>query len=68
MSENVTKDGIEVKAGQVWRDCDKRGNGRTKRVLSVEGGKAVFEGPPKTRVSIKRMYRHSTGYELVSDV
>ncbi|MGU7773747.1 hypothetical protein ACV229_26635 [Burkholderia sp. MR1-5-21] len=68
MTENVTKDGIEVKPGQVWRDLDKRSRGRTRRVLSIEDGKAVFEGPPKTKVSIARMHRHSTGWALVSDV
>ncbi|CAG9207724.1 conserved hypothetical protein [Paraburkholderia tropica] len=68
MSQNLTKEGIEVKPGQVWRDLDKRSNGRTKRVLSVADGKAQFEGPPKTKVAIDRMHRNSTGYELVSDV
>ncbi|MGU7773733.1 hypothetical protein ACV229_26565 [Burkholderia sp. MR1-5-21] len=68
MTENVTKEEIEVRPGQVWRDLDKRSNGRTRRVLSIEDGKAVLEGPPKSKVSISRMHRHSTGWALVGDV
>lgn len=62
---NVTKDGIEVKPGQVWRDLDKRMNGRTVVVLSVYEGRAKVQGARMTVLSIKRMYRHATGWEFV---
>ena len=69
----ITKDGIEVKVGQIWRDLDKRMDGRTRKVIEVKDGKAVMQSPHqptgmKTKVSIKRMHKSSTGWELVSDV
>jgi len=64
---NTTKEGIEVKPGQVWRDLDKRRNGRTRTVVAVEDGKAHMDGTPKTKVSIARMHKGSTGWSLVSD-
>jgi hypothetical protein len=69
----TTRDGVRVEVGQVWRDCDKRmssGN-RKCRVVEVdtEKGKARMQnihGPvPATWVSVRRMYRHATGWELV---
>jgi hypothetical protein len=42
-------------------------NGRTRKVLAVEGGKAVMDGYPKTKVSIRRMHKGSTGWALVSE-
>lgn len=71
MSENVTKEGIEVKRGQVWRDLDKRMTGRLCRVGRVEGGRAQMfvlvngQSGKCTFVSIKRMYKSSTGWALV---
>ena len=66
MSENVTKEGVEVKPGQVWRDLDKRMQGRLVTVVSVADGKAqVTNGVTKTRLSIQRMHKTSTGFELV---
>ncbi len=69
MTENVTKEGIEVLPGQVWRDLDKRMNGRRCKVVSVEFGKAVMcsiygSGAVTTRVSVRRMHKGSTGWEL----
>jgi len=64
---NVTKEGIEVKAGQVWRDLDKRMNGRTVTVLWANHGVARVKGARTTEIAIHRMHRHSTGWELVSD-
>lgn len=63
-----TKDGIEVKIGQVWRDLDKRTNGRTIKVLGFDGDRILASGPRKPKISISRMHRHSTGFELVEDV
>jgi len=65
---NATKEGIEVKPGQVWRNLDKRMNGRTRTVLSVADGKAHMDGTPQTKVSIARMHKGSKGWALVSDV
>lgn len=82
----VTKEGIEVKIGQVWKDLDKRmgdrcvkvveltsitdGVGRAKKVVA----KAVVvpcnsygqqTGTMRTKLSIGRMRKMSTGWELV---
>ena len=54
--------------GDVWEDCDKRTGGRRCRVISIEAGEATMQhvcGFPTTRVSIRRMYPHSTGWRLV---
>jgi hypothetical protein len=71
----VTSDGIEVKVGQRWRDCDPRMFGRVIRVESVEPGIAVCrqvltdDGNPTgglVRISICRMRRNSRGFTLIS--
>lgn len=67
MTENITKEGIEVKVGQVWRDLDKRMNYRTRTVVTVQDGKAHMDGHPKTKVSIRRMHKSSSGWELVKN-
>lgn len=64
--QNVTKNGIEVKPGQVWQDLDKRMAGRKRKVLSVVDDKVHMDGSPKTRVSISRMHKSSTGWMLVA--
>ena len=66
---NKTKDGIEVRAGQVWRDLDKRMRGRTVTVewVSKDGTIARVKGVRSTQLSISRMHRHSTGWELVKE-
>lgn len=72
-AENITKDGIEVKPGQVWKDLDKRQAGRQCKVMVIEDGKAKMQHyargqlGSKTTVSIRRMHKHSTGWELVSE-
>jgi len=65
--KNLTKEGVEVKVGQVWRDLDKRGHGRTRTVVAVEDGRAVMGGPTKSKVSIARMHKSSTGWALVRE-
>lgn len=70
IAANVTRDGVEVKVGQVWRDLDKRMTGRTRTVLAVVHGHATMgsEGTASTtRVAIRRMHKHSTGWALVSE-
>jgi hypothetical protein len=72
VNENITKEGIEVKRGQIWRDLDKRMTGRICRVGKVEGGRAQMftlvngQSGKFTFVAVRRMYKHSTGWELVS--
>lgn len=65
MNPNITKEGIEVKPGQVWRDLDKRMRGRVVTVLSVADGVAQVRGAIKTKLSVRRMHRHSNGWQLV---
>ncbi len=67
MSTNVTREGIEVKVDQTWRDLDKRSNGRTRTIVAIEDGKAVMDGPTRSKVSIHRMHKSSTGWELVQE-
>ena len=64
----LTKEGIEVKAGQVWRDLDPRVK-RTVTVLSVEGRFAYVQSSygSKSRIQIARMHRHAQGVALVSE-
>jgi hypothetical protein len=69
-SSNLTRDGIEVKVGQVWRDLDKRMSGREVTVLEVKDGKArvarAGSTVKATRLSVERMHKSSTGWALVS--
>lgn len=72
-----TKDGVLVKAGQVWRDLDKRMGNRHCKVDAVRDGKAVMfpclpdgrilRSARSTTVSVSRMHKGSTGWELVLD-
>lgn len=79
-AEHVTKEGIEVKPGQVWRDLDKRMPNRHCKVVAVELAKAVMRGchsdgsellglsfSTTTKISICRMHKSSTGWALVQD-
>lgn len=72
-ADNITKDGIEVKPGQVWKDLDKRQSGRQCKVMATEDGKAKMQHyargqlGSKTTLSIRRMHKHSTGWELVCE-
>lgn len=68
--ENKTKDGIEVKVGQLWRDLDKRMNNRIVKIYEVRNGFAFVKrrdkrGVRMSRISVKRMHNHSTGFALV---
>ena len=68
----VTKEGIEVRVGQIWRDLDKRMANRTVKVLAVDvtTGKAEVEGQltgQRTKLSVRRMHKSATGWALVSD-
>lgn len=66
-STSITRDGIEVRVGQVWRDLDRRANGRTITVVRVDarGGFAWYSEPRRGRISISRMHRHHNGWTLV---
>ncbi|MDQ1921671.1 hypothetical protein [Massilia pseudoviolaceinigra] len=75
----VTKEGITVKVGQVWRDLDVRMVGRTCVVTAVHpeinGAKAsvsmdrITPGKSRTRsqVRVSRMHKGATGWALVSE-
>ena len=65
MDKPITKDGIEVAAGQVWRDLDKRMRGRTVVVEFVCVGNEAckVKGARSTQLAIKRM--HKPLWELV---
>lgn len=68
----VTKEGIVVKVGQVWQDLDKRMHGRRVKVVGVfpEQGRVQVRNvnyDKLTVLSVRRMYRHSTGWGLVSN-
>lgn len=67
---NITKEGIEVKPGQIWRDLDGRMDGRQRSVIAVFNGVAVMcrldvSDNRTTRVAIRRMHKSSTGWALV---
>lgn len=75
---NITKEGVEVKPGQVWKDLDVRtkgpnGGARTCTITAVREGTcsmSVDGAQPyrTTRVSIRRMHKGATGWALVSEV
>ena len=79
MSNAITKHGIQVKPGQIWRDLDRRTGDRHCRVeaLTVDH-KALMQpvtptnfraiGTRCTKVAVARMHKGSTGWELVKDV
>lgn len=65
---NVTKEGVEVKPGQVWKDLDTRSAGRQCKVMEVVDGKARMQHyafgrlGSKSTVSIRRMHeQHGLG-------
>ncbi len=76
-SQELTKDGIAVRVGQVWKDLDKRMEGRHCKVIAVVDGRAHLNrcapngrvtSDSVTKVAIARMHRGSTGWALVNDV
>lgn len=78
MSETITKDGIEIRKGQVWRDLDKRMTSRHAKVETLRDGKAIMylctaegriiDAMREVKISISRMHKSSTGWALVRDV
>ncbi|WP_449447536.1 hypothetical protein [Thermomonas brevis] len=69
MSEKITtREGITVAVGQVWKDLDRR----VKRTVKVERvdelngiAHVVSTNGAKSKISIKRMYKHGQGFSLV---
>ncbi len=68
----LTREGIEVKVGQVWRDLDKR----VKRTVTVQSVHTDATHPyaivkssfgPVSRIRIDRMHKHAQGFALVED-
>lgn len=77
ITPNMTKEGVEIKRGQVWRDLDKRTSYRHVRVISIADGKVTAQDcnadgygvtHRTTKLSVSRMHNHSTGWVLVRDV
>jgi len=71
---NITKDGIVVEVGQVWRDLDHRMAGRCCKVMSLYDGHAKMRRctdagvelvTKDTRVAVRRMHKGATGWELI---
>jgi hypothetical protein len=70
---NRTKEGVEVQVGQIWQDLDSRMRGRKRKVVAILGERVLMDEPTAsllnkvnpTRVSIRRMHRHSTGWALI---
>lgn len=65
----ITKEGIRVAIGQVWRDLDKRMHGRRVRVVALDeaGGTVQVRAVSHNKLSmlsVRRMHKHSTGWEL----
>jgi len=64
----INKDGIEIKVGQVWRDCDRRAH-RTVEVIGLRPDDKkvqVKSGNRLTWISLRRMHKHASGYVLVT--
>ena len=62
----------DVRVGQVWESCDKRGKGCRSIVERIEGDKAVVRGwsmgnigGPERRIRLDRFREISTGYRLI---
>lgn len=71
----ITKEGIEVRIGQLWRDLDKRMAGRTVSIVRVAPEahpypyaevRALRSGR-MSRLRINRMHKHATGFALVCE-
>lgn len=68
----ITREGVRVKVGQMWRDLDERTGTRICTVITAKDGYATMSvngaHPYRTtRVKIARMHKTSTGWALVSD-
>ena len=67
------KRGVVVPVGQIWRDCDKRMYNRKRVVVEIEYEKekvrmgTSLDDSGGTWISVRHMYPHSTGWELVSE-
>ena len=82
MAAYTNKHGVEVKKGQVWKDCDKRQEGRYLKVVEVipyplsikvkcvecDSTGYVFHGARIRGINLARFHKHSTGYDLEKDV
>lgn len=72
----ITQEGVRVEPGQVWKDLDRRTNGRHVRVISVAEGKALvartnpdngWTSDNTSKLSVRRMHKSSTGWALVRE-
>lgn len=79
---DTSADSSDVRVGQIWQDCDKRGYGRRLRIEAVDathadcrevtiapqGAVVLVSGPRvRTRIRLDRFRPTSTGYRLVQD-
>jgi hypothetical protein len=63
---NTNREGVLVRAGQMWKDMNPRSDGRMISVSSVSAGIAtIFDGKRSPTVAVSRMYPHSRGYAIV---
>lgn len=68
----ITKEGVTVRIGQVWRDLDKRMGDRTCTVLAIDSDGKKWTAFMRvdgtfariTRVNVARMHKSSTGWKL----
>lgn len=70
-SAPLTKNGVAVRVGQVWEDCDKRMDGRRCRVIVIDGDKVLMERihdtiKSRSKVSVSRMHPGTTGWKLIA--
>ncbi|MBV7475361.1 hypothetical protein [Pseudoxanthomonas sp. PXM05] len=67
----ITKEGIEVQVGQVWRDLDKRLS-RTVVVEHVDDKNGIAHvrssNGARSRIAIKRMHKYAQGFALVTPI
>jgi hypothetical protein len=71
----IQVNGVMVKIGQVWEDCDRRTRGKNPRLLTVvaietdgQMVKVKSSRGPTTWIKASRLKPGSTGYKLVKDV
>lgn len=61
----ITRDGQEVRVGQVWRSLSTNSGGEY-LVVSLDAGQAVMDGTPQFSVPVSRMHKGRRGWVLVT--
>lgn len=74
MRAEITREGIAVKPGQIWKDLDRRNGNRLCKVKVVENGAAFMRRCREdgieymgatVKVAISDMHRRATGWRLI---